>query len=269
MTTAANPPSAISPTVAITGLGLWTPGFASAAAWAAGTPDPEAQKPLGMSLDRVNRRRASTLARALADVVAEAAAQAGADLAVVPAVVGSSIGEAATMIGLLDELWRTGNPMSPADFAMSVHNAASGLISITNKNRGITTSLAADADTPAAALLEGIGLALTEDCPVLVACGDEPAPPTLVQHAPPWAMLATAVVLTPVDQAPNALAHLTVCRDGAPTIVSERFGPLLLENPQYGLAAVVDAVLRAASGTLALDRGNGRGFRAVLACHRA
>lgn len=256
-----------SPVVAITGIGLWTPGFATAAAWAAGAPDAEAQKPLGKSLDRVNRRRASALARALADTVAEAAAQAGADLATIPAVVGSSIGEAATMIGLLDELWRTGNPMSPADFAMSVHNAASGLISITNKNRGITTSLAADSDTPAAALFEAIGLALTEDSPAVVACGDEPAPPTLVQHAPPWAMLATALVLAPLDRAPNPLALLRITDAGEPLPVSDRFGPLLLENPQCGLAAIADAVLARRSGVVALDRGNGRGYRAVLECH--
>jgi len=184
-------------TVAVTGLGLWLPGFPNAAAWAAGAADPEAVKPIGAALDRVNRRRASPLDRALADTVAAAILHAGVDPTTVPVVVGSSIGEAATMIGLLDEMWRHHNPMSPADFTMSVHNAASGLISISNKNRGMTTSIAADHDTPAAALLEGIGLVLTRGAPVVVACGDEPAPPTLVQHAPPWSMLTAAVVLAP------------------------------------------------------------------------
>ncbi|MEO6596008.1 MAG: beta-ketoacyl synthase chain length factor [Planctomycetota bacterium] len=253
-------------TVAITGLGLWTIGFATAAAWAAGTPDPEAQKPLGKALDRVNRRRAGPLGRALADVVAEAILQASVDMAQVPTVIGSSIGEAATMIGLLDEMWRHNNPMSPADFAMSVHNAASGLISIANKNRGMTTSLAADEDTPAAALLEGIGLVLTRNTAVVVACADEPAPATLVQHAPPWAMLASAVVLAPLSPStPHpTLATLRIVSGQPFTIERGRFDELLVNNPQWGLAALVDAVQRRASGVLALDRGTGRGYGAEL-----
>jgi hypothetical protein len=255
-------------TVAITGLGLWTAGFPSAAAWASGKPDLQAQKPLGKALDRVNRRRAGPLGRALADVVAEAIAAAGADMSVVPTVIGSSIGEAATMIGLLDELWRHHNPMSPADFAMSVHNAASGLISISNKNRGMTTSLAADENTPAAALLEGIGLVLTRNTAVVVACGDEPAPPTLVQHAPPWAMLASAVVLAPLPAAATPLAspHLATLRIVAGQKVNPRgrFDQLLVDNPQFGLLALVDAVLRGTSGVIALDRGTGRGYGAQI-----
>jgi hypothetical protein len=250
--------------VAITGLGWWSAGFPSVTAWADGVPDAEAQKPLGKALDRVNRRRAGPLGRALADVTAEAIAQANVDMTRVPAVIGSSIGEGATMIALLDELWRHHNPMSPADFTMSVHNAASGLISISNKNRGMTTSLAADEDTPAAALLEGIGLVLTRGGAAVVACADEPAPPTLVQHAPPWAMLAAAVVLTPWSPRTPCLATLRVAADQAPTLASDRLPQLLVDNPQFGLAALVDAVQRGRRGVLRLDRGTGRGYCAVL-----
>jgi hypothetical protein len=253
-----------SPVVAITGLGFWATGFPSAAAWAAQANDPAADKPLGKALDRVNRRRAGPLDRALADVTAEAIAQAAVDATTVPIVIGSSIGEAVTMINLLDEMWRHGNPMSPADFTMSVHNAASGLISISNKNRGMTTSLAADEDTPAAALLEGIGLALTRETPVVVACADEPAPASLVQHAPPWAMLASAVVLAPFTPSLPHLATLRVASSGTVTIARERFPELLCNNPQIGLAALVDAVLRRTSGILSLDRGTGRGYRAEI-----
>lgn len=253
-----------SPRVAIAGVGFWTTGFPTAAAWATGVADPAADKPIGKSLDRVNRRRASPLDRALADVTAEAIAQAGVDPATVPVVVGSAIGEAATMIGLLDEMWRHKNPMSPADFTMSVHNAASGLISISNKNRGMTTSLAADEDTPAAALLEGIGLVLTRDTPVVVACADEPAPPTLVQHAPPWAMLASAVVLTPFAGASRPLATLEVGEREPPTLAPGPFSELLRQNPQIGLAMLVDGVLRGGAGVLPLDRGTGRGHRARI-----
>lgn len=252
------------PAVAITGLGLWLPGCPDVAAWLAGTSDPAAEKPPGAALDRVNRRRASPLDRALADAVAAAIAAAGADRTTVPIVVGSSIGEAGTMIGLLDQMWRHGLPMSPADFTMSVHNAASGLISIANKNRGITTSLAADHDTPAAALLEGIGLALAHDGPAVVACGDEPAPEALVQYAPPWSMLAAAIVLAPVRAGEPRLAELRITMDDASTLALDGLPPLVRANPQVGLFALVDAVARGTAGVLPLDNGNGRGYRAVL-----
>jgi hypothetical protein len=254
------------PPVAVAGLGLWIPGHPTAAAWAARAFDAAATKPLGQALDKVNRRRAGTLCRALADASAEALAQAGADPATVPTVIGSAIGEAATMIGLLDQMWRKHEPMSPADFTVSVHNAAAGLISIGTKNRGMTTSLAADSDTPAAALMEGVGLVLTRGQPVLVACADEPAPAALVKHSPPWSMLAAAVVLAPLD--PHAarppLAVLRVLGEGAPTIARGAFDESVVHNPTIGLAWLVDAVQRGARGVLELDRGTGRGFRAEL-----
>jgi hypothetical protein len=255
------------PRVAILGAGLWVKGFPSAQAWLAGTADPLAEKPLGQALDKVNRRRAGPLGRALADVSAEAIKMAGVDASTVATIIGSAIGEAATMIGLLDQMWRMHEPMSPAEFTVSVHNAASGLISIANKNRGMTTSLAADANTPAAALLEGTGMVLARGLPVLVACGDEPAPDNLAGHAPPWRMLASAVVLAPAGTSPR-LADLAVVHGEAPTLRCERFDPLVVANPQIGLAWLVDAVLRRADGRVALDTsfdgGEGRGYLAEI-----
>lgn len=191
-------------TVAITGVGLWLPGFPNTAAWLAGTADAAAAKPVGTALDRVNRRRASSLDRALADTVAAAIAMAGADATTVPIVIGSSIGE-------------------------------------------------------------GIGLAITHAGPVVVACGDEPAPATLVQHAPPWSMVTAAVVLAPFDAARPHLARLTLGTDAPATLALDRFEPLQRENPQIGLLAVVDAVLRGTAGVLPLDNGKGRGYRAAIA----
>lgn len=253
------------PPVAILGVGMWQPGFPSAKAWLAGTPDPAAEKPVGLALDRVNRRRAGALGRSLADATAEALAAAGVDPSQAPTIVGSAIGEAATMIGLLDQMWRRHEPMSPAEFTVSVHNAASGLISICNKNRGMTTSLAADADTPAAALMEGAGMVLTHGVPVVVACGDEPAPENLAGQAPPWAMLASAVVLGPAGR-DGRLADLELALGPKATRRGEGFSTLACANPQIGLAWLVDAVLRGHSGLVALDAGQGRGYVADLHC---
>lgn len=249
--------------MAILGVGMWQPTFPNATSWLGGTPDEAAQKPLGNALDRVNRRRAGQLGRALADVAAEAIAMAKVDGGTVATIVGSAIGEAATMIGLLDQMWRHQQPMSPADFTVSVHNAASGLISIANKNRGMTTSIAADENTPAAALMEAIGLVVTTDQPVLLACADEPAPENLAGQAPPWAMLASAMVLGPVARR-DQLATLEVAHGPTATLRPDRFAPLAVANPQIGLAWLVDAVLRGHSGIVPLDAGTGRGYVAEL-----
>jgi hypothetical protein len=253
------------PPVTVLGVGMWQVGFPSAKAWLAGIPDNTAQKPASNALDRVNRRRAGPLCRSLADAAAEAMQMAAVDPSLVPTIVGSAIGEAATMIGLLDQMWRRHEPMSPAEFTVSVHNAASGLISICNKNRGMTTSLAADSDTPAAALMEGIGMVLTHGGPVCVACGDEPAPENLAGQAPPWSMLASAIVIGPADHTPN-LGELVVTEGLAATRRGEGFDALAIANPEIGLAWLVDAVLRGHSGVVALDAGHGRGYVADLHC---
>ena len=253
------------PRVAVLGVGMWQPTFPNVRAWRDGMPDPAAEKPAGSALDRVNRRRAGQLGRALADTAAEALAMAQLDGGALATVIGSAIGEAATMIGLLDQMWRHHQPMSPADFTVSVHNAASGLISIANKNRGMTTSLAADEDTPAAALMEAIGIVYTTNRPVLLACGDEPAPENLAGQAPPWTMLASAMVIGPSGSAPQ-LGELVIARGPAPTLRPAGFPKLAVANPQIGLAWLVDATIRGCTGIVSLDVGTGRGYVADLAC---
>lgn len=256
--------------VAVTGLGIWMPGFPTATAWTTREPltGDEPPKPTGTAYDRVNRRRASQMGRAIGDSVAEAMAQAGVEPRTTPVIVGSSIGEASAMIGLLDQMWREQEPMSPAVFTVSVHNAASGLLSISMKNKGYTTSIAADYDTPAAALLEGIGLIATGHEAVVCACADEASPRSLLEHAPHWDMLAGALVLTR-EGAPNALAHLTVTGPGEdapqsgalpPSDVAEPF----THNPQVGCVDLIDAIQRRAAGSLRLDRGKGRGYLVEL-----
>lgn len=168
------------------------------------------------------------------------------------------------MVNLLDQLWRKKEPMSPAAFTVSVHNAASGLLSISNKNRGYTTSLAADEDTPAAALLEGIGLVVSAGRPALIVCADEESPGPLVGSCAPWAQLAAAVVLAPLDSAGGCLATVRVSSEGAASIAPAAAGDHMVHNPQIGMLDLMDAVLRKESGTVALDRGAGRGFVASV-----
>jgi hypothetical protein len=251
-------------TVGVAGLGLWLPGFASLAAWSQGAPDASAVKPAGSALDRVNRRRASLLGRALADAGAQAACDAQIDLASVQTVIGSSIAEGSTLIGLLEQIWRSREPVSPAAFTMSVHNAASGLISISCGNRGFTTSLAADEDTSAAALLEAIGLVLAGGGPVVVACGDESAPAELIPEQHRWSLLAAAVVLAPLEHQGPCRARLRIVRPGVPTLSPAACAADVGRNPQAGLLDLIDAVSRAATGSVRLDRGRGLGYCAEI-----
>ena len=250
--------------VGIAGLGLWLPGYPSLAAWMTGRPDEQAHVPGGRSLDRVNRRRASLLGRAVADACAEALADAQVDPATVQTVIGSAIAESSTLLTLLEQMWRTKAPVSPAAFAMSVHNAASGLISISFGNRAFTTSLAADANTPAVALLEGIGVVLASGQPVVVACGDEAAPDGLIADEHCWGPLAAALVLTPLEHERAGRARLRVRRPGRATLPNAAVDARAGRNPQIGLLDLVDAVARGAPGCVRLDRGDGLGWGADL-----
>ena len=80
--------------VAVTGLGMFLPGFPNATAWAeqAELPTDDPRKPGGLPFDRVNRRRASQMGRAIGDAVAEAMAAANVDGVTTPVIVGTSIG---------------------------------------------------------------------------------------------------------------------------------------------------------------------------------
>jgi hypothetical protein len=255
--------------VAVTGLGMFLPGFPNLTSWAEKNelPADDPRKPGGLAYDRVNRRRASQMGRAIGDAVAEAMAVANVDGVTTPIIVGSSIGEAGAMLGLLDKMWRENEPMSPAVFTVSVHNAASGLLSISMKNKGYTTSIAADYDTPAATLQEGLGLIATGTEAVVCVCADEASPRSLLEHAPHWDMLSAAVVLQP-EGTEGALSHLTVddCSENRSgiSIAPAEFAEGFSHNPQAGMADLVDAIQRGQTGTLALDRGNGRGYRVTL-----
>jgi hypothetical protein len=253
--------------VAVVGLGLWLPGFPHLAAWREGRRQEPVPAPKGDALGKMYRRRAGALGRAVADVAAEALAGGAVPLGQVRTVIGSAIGEASTLVRLLDQMWRGGEPMSPADFTVSVHNAASGLLSIASGNRGFTTSLAADYDTPANALYEGLGLVATEGEPVLVVCADEGAPETLLTGEDAWAMAAAAVLLAPAAAAPQGAPRLRLWPAGAEVpglLAPAALDPDVALNPQVGLVDLVLALDRGARGAVALDRGRGRGFRATV-----
>jgi hypothetical protein len=196
----------------------------------------------------------------LADAFSEAIAGTSLDPAVVASVFGSAIGEASTMIGLLDQMWGETGILSPMKFATSVHNAASGVISIATANRGMTTAIGADYDTPAMALLEGIGWVLDRGESVVVCCGDEAPPQDLVSEEVGWSMMTAAIVLGPTSEAPEASPRLSDLGIASSTLIGQESGELVDRNPNIGLLDLVVAIRDQSSGVLRLDRGAGRGY---------
>lgn len=275
--------------VAVLGCGAFVEGFGGLAGWSEGTRDDDFLKPKALLVPSRQRRRASLLSRAMADAYGDSVDRAGPNLEIsqVASVFGSALGEAATMIELLDKMWDEAAMLSPMKFATSVHNAASGTISIATGNRGFTTSIGADYDTPAMALFEAMGWVLAHDEPVVVCCGDEAPPPDLVPDGAGWALLSAAIVLGPVATAPGdapRLSALTLADadtdgdgdgDGGgsgadraghdlPVIVPHDVPDPIRRNPNVGLLDLVVACERGERGRLRLDRGEGRGYTTAI-----
>lgn len=252
--------------VAVLGCGAFIPGFAGLPGFARGEPNTEHSSPVAALVPLRQRRRASLLSKAFADAYGEALAASGLEPKAVASVFGSALGEASTMIHLLDQMWLEAGALSPMRFTTSVHNAASGMLSIATANRGLTTSLGADFDTPAMALLEGIGVALSARTPVIVCCADEAPPKGLVtQHGEGgWELLAVAIAIGPPELASASSARLRdvslePAGQPAPTI-----GESIAGNPAVGLLDLALAIQAGATGRIGLDRGAGRGFSVRL-----
>ncbi|ASK32968.1 3-oxoacyl-ACP synthase (plasmid) [Alcanivorax sp. N3-2A] len=152
----------------------WAPGLESAEQWArwSGDAAPATGNPPALEwLPAMQRRRLAPLARGVFQV----ARQAAGDLAgSVPTVLASTHGELSRTIGLLEDI-ADGEPLSPAAFSLSVHNAVSGQLSIALGNRAPASSVALAGDGLGAALLEAHCLASPPQ-PVLVVLYEAPLP---------------------------------------------------------------------------------------------
>ena len=250
----------MSSTVAIAGVGLCAPGYPNMQTFLSGEVDESTPSPTGELIDKRTRRRATTQTRALADAYAEALGQSGLEPTTVASVFGSALGETGTMIALLDQMWREDSVLSPIRFATSVHNAAGGAVSIATRNKGFTTSLGADHDTPAVALLEAMSLTLAHGLPVLVTCGDEAAPKDMVLNDEGWSSLAVAVAIVPASGAESDRLRISVPAPGEASLAPAEVDRPLAHNPCVGLLDLAVAVGRRQTGRVRLDRGRGQGF---------
>jgi hypothetical protein len=250
--------------VAVLGCGAFVPGFDGLKGWAAGVPSEEHHAPRADLVPKRQRRRTSPLSKALSDAFSDALEVSCLEPVSVASVFGSAIGEASTMVGLLDQMWNDAATLSPMRFATSVHNAASGVISIATENRGFTTAIGADYDTPAMALMEGIGIVLARGESVIVCCGDEAPPADLVPDGAGWGMMTAAIAIGPTDRASPTRPRLSELTMAEATIEMPEHGDanseLIGRNPDIGLLELVVAIHGGREGILRLDHGSGRGY---------
>jgi hypothetical protein len=240
----------------VRGVGLFTPGFASAAAFVKGERDEAAEKPEAKLLAGPFKRRASVLTRIAVDAYAQAAEQAGADLSSAPSVWGMVHGEIATAVDLMGMMNRGEGKLSPTKFHNSVYNTASGYASMAGKNRAPSTTLSGGSEIVANGLIEAAGLLGEGAAEVLVVWADEPYPPPF-EASQPIAPLAIALCLG--SEPAGSIAELTDLRRKAiaPIAPPAEFTRL------YGAAALplVERILRGTPGRVPLELASDHGER--------
>jgi len=135
----------------------WSPGREDAEAWRSWAAQPEALEPEGRPevafLPPLLRRRCSTLTRIMLATGFDCCDPA--ERAEVRTVFASRHGNINESISLFERLSRR-QPLSPARFSHTVHNAQAGLYSIAAENRLPSSSIAAEEDTFACGFVEAL-----------------------------------------------------------------------------------------------------------------
>lgn len=156
----------------------WAPGLETADAWRTWCAEPflpdlvDAQPDVAF-LPAMQRRRLSRLARMAMSVAWPLVS----DGEQVPMVFASRHGETPRTLALLQDLAR-GEPLSPTQFSLSVHNAVIGQWSILRGDTSEMTAVAAEGDGLEHALLEAAGL-LADGAPAVLLVITEESPPDL------------------------------------------------------------------------------------------
>lgn len=154
----------------------WAPGLDSEQAWQVWAREPERvpdsdEQPTCDFLPAMQRRRLSRLAR-MALHVAWPLCSENEQL---PLVYASRHGETPRTYALLSEV-AEGQPLSPTQFGLSVHNAIAGQWSILRGQRGESVAIAGEADTFEHAMVEAAAL-LAEGTPAVLVVIAEERPP--------------------------------------------------------------------------------------------
>ncbi len=248
----------------VTGVSLWTPGFATFAAFLRGEPDPAVTDCASAWVPARLLRGASRLTRMLGETAEKACADAGADPKTVATIYGSDYGEIETMVILLDTIFRGDGQLSPMRFKNSVHNAASGLSSIGQGNQSFSTSLAAGKTTFQASMIEAMALLEDRGGAAIVAVADDSLPEPL-RRLEGWEALAVGLCLSS-EPGERAIATLTgLAQDDAATPRASTFAGRALDarvlaNVQAAAFPLLDALASRTAGRVSLTPGMAGAF---------
>ncbi len=237
--------------VYVSGVGFWAPGCPNAEAWAAGREEPSAIRPPCDILNPRIGRYCSLVTRMAVETFTQAGRQAQADLSEVASVFGSAYGEIQIAFEQLEMIRQEGVP-SPARFKNSVHNTASGHVSIATGNTGFSTAVAAGQATFAMALLESWVWLEAHGGAIIVCVADEPLPAYLTDAAP-YEALGVAFHLC-AEPAATAIGRLSALRRGG----AEAGGGIpgrWAGNPCAAALPLLEAVLERRPGTVPLELG--------------
>ncbi len=249
------------------GFGVATAAFPNVTALSGGLHEPEGSAAALELLPPMVRRRASALTRSMADAFGQAMTQAGANPAEVATVFGSAWGETGALRELLQQIAAGEAELSPIRFAGSVHNTASGQLSIATANRGFTTSLAAGDDTVAMALQEALGLLANGLAEVLVVLGDVDPPAELAGPLERCDSLAVALHLHTGQPNRPRLARIEDLHRVTTPWPTEAFPAGLQASPVFGGLVLVQAIHAGRTGAVSL--GPARGSDWAIRVHAA
>lgn len=229
--------------------------------------------PAGEGIEKRTRRRATPLSRAAADAFGAAVRAAGVDASTVPTVFGSALGETPAMIEMVDHVCRSVE-LSPMRFAVSVHSSSSTVVTISEQNRKLTTSISANFDTVAAALFELAGILATTGGAGVVVLMDDHSPDQFLEPSERYVRLSVALALQVASQEQNPrAATLSLpyhAKDGATKLAQTvSFDGMLTRNPIAGALDLLAALSGDQAGEVELDRGEGSGYRVWVQPARA
>ena len=157
----------------------------------------------GLTTDRLldglpptERRRINETSRLACLAATDALATLPAGAAIeMPAIFTSSDGDGVVLAQMLSALARNDIVVSPTAFHNSVYNAPAGYWTIAARSTAPSTTVCADRESFAVALLEAYAQAITSDGSVLVVAVDAPFPQAIRQLGMSAASFACAIVL--------------------------------------------------------------------------
>ena len=147
---------------------------------------------------------------------------------------------------------------SPARFKNSVHNTASGHVSISTGNMGFTTALAAGGATFAMCLVEAWAWLESKGGSIIVAVADERLPEHLTRIAS-YEPIGAAFHLCSEEPGGGSRGRLSEIERRGTRSPSVEIPGSLAQNPSSAALPLIEALMRGTTGTVPVER-DGEGW---------